>query len=63
MWEKGKFKMGRNYITRIPKIVPKEGINRSGIGKKISRVKWDFFEANRENLEECGKVNHSGIEE
>lgn len=55
--------MGRNSITGIPGIVPKEGINRSGIGKKISRVKWDFFEVNMVNLEECGKVNHSGIEE
>ena len=27
--------MGRNSAIGIPGIVPKEGINRSGIGKKI----------------------------
>ena len=54
--------MGRNYVTRILGIVPQEGINRSGIGKN-SRVKWDFFEIDRVNSEEYGKVNHSKIEE
>jgi len=34
-WEKGNFRMGRNSVIEIPKIVPKEGINRSGIGKKF----------------------------
>ena len=41
--------MGRNSVTGIPGIVPKEGINKSGIGRKISRVKWDFFEADMVN--------------
>ena len=41
--------MGRNFFTRIPRIVPQEGINKSGIGKKISRVKWDFYETDRVN--------------
>ena len=53
--------MGRNYVTGILGIVPQEGINRSGIGKKNYRVKWDFYEVGRVNSEECGKVNHSGI--
>ena len=34
-WEKGIFIMGRNYVTGIPGIVPKEEINKSGIGTKI----------------------------
>ena len=29
------FRMGRNFVTGIPGIVPQEGINRSGMGKKF----------------------------
>ena len=55
--------MGKNSVTGIPGIVPQEGINRSGIGKKNSRVKWGFYETDRVNSEEYGKVNHFRIEE
>ena len=55
--------MGKNFVTGIPGIVPQEGINISGIGKKNSRVKWGFYKADRINSEESEKVNHSGIEE
>ena len=55
--------MGRNSVTGIPGIVPKEGINISGIGEKNSRVKWGFYETDRVNSEEYGKFNHSGIKE
>ena len=41
-WENENLRMGRNSVTGIPGIVPQEGINRSGIGKKNSRVKWGF---------------------
>ena len=60
---KGKFLNGKEFFYRDSIIVPQEGINRCGIGKKNSRVKWGFYETDRVNSEEYGKVNHSGIEE
>ena len=56
------FRMGRNFVTGIPGIVPQEGINRSGIEKKF-KGKVGFYEAGRVNSEECGKVIHLGFKE
>ena len=54
--------MGRNSVTGIPGIVPQKGTNRRGIAKKL-KGKVGFYEMDRVNSEEYGKVNHSGIEE
>ena len=59
--KRGKFQNGKEFCYRDSRNSTTRGDKQKWDREKNSRVKWDFYEAGRVNLEECGKVNHYGI--